>query len=273
MHPIRIGRIVRGLRRRRGWRQLDLARRSGVSQQTVSRAERGRLDELSLAALDRVLRELEAELELNVRWRGGEPDRVIDEGHARLVATTIERLEREGWNAVPEVTYSFGRDRGSIDVFAYQIAAKAVLAVEVKADVTTAEGTLRRHDEKVRDAAAIARTRFGWEVGSVSRLLVLPEASTARRRLERHAALFDRAYPLRGAALLAWLRHPGKSVGGVLFLSPTQRVFGAISRREGGSSGCNEPNAGRLSTPGHGCESCTKWVSSIRAPTTRRTSR
>src|SRR5207244_6550465 len=192
MHPIRIGRIVRTLRRRRKWRQLDLGRRAGVSQQTVSRVERGRISELSIDALGRVLRELEAELEINVRWRGGELDRVIDEGHAQLVATTIERREGEGWKAVPEVTYSFGRDRGSIDVFAYQDAAKAILVVEVKAGVTTVEGTLRRHDEKVRHAAAIASTRFGWEVGSVSRLLGLPDASTARGRVERHATLCDR---------------------------------------------------------------------------------
>ncbi len=223
MHPIRIGRIVRTLRRRRGWRQVDLATRAAVSQQTVSRAERGRIDELSLALLGRVLRALEAELELNVRWRGGELDRVIDEGHAHLVATTIDRLEDLGWMAIPEVTYLIGRDRGSIDVFASRPSHQAVLVVEVKADLTSAEGTLRRHDEKVRHGGQIARSRFGWDVAFVARLLVLPDASTPRRRLARHAALFDRAYPLRASALRAWLRDPGGPTGGVMFLSPTRR--------------------------------------------------
>src|SRR5262245_59339885 len=224
MHPVRIGRIVRTLRRRRGWRQLDLARRAGVSQQTGSRIERGRIGEVSFVTLERLLRELEAELELNVRWRGGEIDRVVDEGHAHLVATTIQRLEQDGWMEVAEVTYQFGRDRGSIDVFGFHHGAKAVLVVEVKPDVTSAEATLRRQDEKVRHAADIARSRFGWDVRSVSRLLVLPDASTARRRVDRYAALFDRVYPLRGLALRKWLREPATSTGGLLFLPVTHRA-------------------------------------------------
>ena len=180
------------------------------------------MDEMSLDALGRLLQELEAELELNVRWRGGELDRVLHEGHAHLVAATLTRLERDGWTAMPEVTYLIGRDRGSIDVFGYEPVARAVLVVEVKADLTTAEGTLRRHDEKVRHATHIARSRFGWEVASVSRLLVLPDGSIARRRVERHATLFDGAYPLRGSALRIWLRDPTRSAGGLVFLSPTQ---------------------------------------------------
>jgi HTH-type transcriptional regulator / antitoxin HipB len=224
MHPIRIGRIVRTLRRRRGWRQIDLARGANVSQQTVSRVERGRTGELSLRALARVLQEVEAELELNVRWRGGELDRVADEGHAHLVAATIERLEMFGWTAVPEVTYLMGRDRGSIDVLALQPVARAVLVVEVKSELTSVEATLRRLDEKVRHAAGIARSRFGWPADMVSRMLVLPDASTPRRRIERHAALFDRAFPLRGSALRSWLRYPTGSHAMLLFLSPTQRA-------------------------------------------------
>jgi len=222
VHPIRIGRIVRALRRRRGWRQVDLARRAGVSQQTVSRAERGRIDELSFRALGRMLRELEAELELSVRWRGGELDRLIDEAHAHLVAATLERLERTGWVAAPEVTYTIGRGRGSIDVLAFQPIARIALVVEVKSELTSAEATLRRHDEKVRLAPEIARARFDWDAGSVSRLLVLPAASTARRRVDRHAWLFDRTYPLRGRELRAWLAEPAASEGGLLFLSVTR---------------------------------------------------
>jgi transcriptional regulator with XRE-family HTH domain len=222
MHPIRIGRIVRALRRRRGWRQADLAGRAGVSQQTVSRAERGRIDELSFRALGRILQELEGELELSVRWRGGELDRVIDEAHAHLVAAMLERLDCTGWVAAPEVTYTIGRDRGSIDVLAFQPTARIALVVEVKSELTSAEATLRRHDEKVRLAPAIARARFGWDAVSVSRLLALPAASTARRRVDRHARLFDRTYPLRGRELRAWLAEPAASEGGILFLSVTQ---------------------------------------------------
>lgn len=201
-----------------------MAERARVSQQTVSRLERGRITELSIDVLGRLLIGLEAELELNVRWRGGELDRLIDEGHAHLVASIVQILERAEWTAIPEVTYAIGRDRGSIDVLGYKPGVGAVLLVEVKTDLTTAEGTLRRHDEKVRLASEIIRARFGWPVLSVSRLLVLPDASTPRRRLARHAPLFDRAYPLRGTAFRAWLRQPTTSIGAVIFLSPTHSM-------------------------------------------------
>jgi hypothetical protein len=203
-----------------------------VSQQTVSRLERGRVTELSIGALGGLLTEIEAELELNVRWRGGELDRVMDEGHAQLVGAIVKVLERAGWTAIVEVTYSIGRERGSIDVLGYLPGARALLVIEVKADLTTAEGTLRRQDEKVRLAPEIVRARFGWAVATVSKLLVLPDASTPRRRLARHAALFDRTHPLRGVAFRRWLMWPTSSIGAVIFLSITH---GTSDRRDLGS--------------------------------------
>jgi transcriptional regulator with XRE-family HTH domain len=224
MHPVRIGRIVRALRRRRGWRQADLAGRVRVSQQAVSLVETGQCRRLAIATLERVVGALEAELDLNVRWRGGELDRVLDEGHAHLVASFAARLSEAGWAVAPEVTYSLGRDRGSVDLLALHEAEAALLVVEVKADVTSAEATLRRHDEKVRLGLQIAATRFGWHARSVSRLLVLPSASTPRRRVARHEALFGRAYPLRGRTLSAWIEPPSGAIGGFLFLPPTNGV-------------------------------------------------
>ncbi|MBA3851671.1 MAG: helix-turn-helix transcriptional regulator, partial [Chloroflexi bacterium] len=54
MDERRLGLVVRALRRRRGWRQLDLGRASGVSQSTVSEIERGYLDSLSLRTIKAV---------------------------------------------------------------------------------------------------------------------------------------------------------------------------------------------------------------------------
>ena len=229
MHPLRIGRIVRTLRRRRGWRQVDLARRALVSQQAISLVETGQAVRLSIRTLQRILAAVEAELELAVRWRGGELDRVLDEGHAQLVAAVAIHLEAAGWQVVPEVTCSIGRDRGSIDLLGLHVETSALLVAEIKTDVTSAEGTLRRHDEKGRLGSEIAFGRFGWRTRSVSRLLVLPDASTARRRIARHDALFRRAYPLRGPDLRVWLRRPTGTVGGLLFMSLTKTVGG---RRE-----------------------------------------
>jgi len=100
----------------------------------------------------------------------------------------------------------------------------ALLVIEVKSDVTAVEATFRKHDEKVRIANTLAPSRFGRAATSVSRLLVVPNSSTARRRIAQHAPLFRRVYPLRGAAVKAWLRAPVSAAGGLLFVSVTSDV-------------------------------------------------
>ena len=69
---IRVGRIMRALRHRRGWRQVDVARAAGASQTLVSRAERGDIDRMEIRTLRRLATMLQAELIVMVRWRGGD---------------------------------------------------------------------------------------------------------------------------------------------------------------------------------------------------------
>jgi len=176
--------------------------------------------------LERGLVELEAELELSVRWRGGELDRLLDEAHATVSGSLASFLQARGWIVRVETTYAFGRDRGSIDVLALHEGSGSLLVGEVKVDFTSAEATLRRHDEKVRLAREIARERYGWVVRFVSRLLVLPDSTTSRRRVKRHEALLSRAYPGGGRELSAWLRNPSGPIAGVLFLPATMQVGG-----------------------------------------------
>jgi hypothetical protein len=56
-------------------------------------------------------------------------------------------------------------------------------------------------------------------VTSVTRLLVLPDDRTARRRVERHAATFRTALPARTIEVRQWIRRPEGTMNGVLFLS------------------------------------------------------
>jgi transcriptional regulator with XRE-family HTH domain len=213
MNDIRMGSRVRAVRLRLGWRQSDVADRAGVSQSVVCRVEHGQLEHVTLRTLRRVLGALEVDLELVPRWRGGDLDRLADEDHAALVGRTAALLESLGWQVAPEVSFAVYGERGSIDLLAWHPATRTLLVVEVKTAITSVEETLRRHDVKVRLAPAIARERFGWEARSAARLLVLPEASTARRRVARHATVFGRAYPLRGRAARAWLRGPSGAPG------------------------------------------------------------
>jgi transcriptional regulator with XRE-family HTH domain len=100
----RIGRIVRALRRRLGWRQADLAGRARCSQRTVSRAEHGHLP--SVPILRRLLAALDAWLVIDVRWRAGALERLLDEDHAALVGLLTGLLHRLGWEVHVEVTYA-----------------------------------------------------------------------------------------------------------------------------------------------------------------------
>ncbi len=125
-----------------------------------------------------------------MRWRGEGLDRLLDEGHAALVDPVVGVLRSCGWEVALEVTFNEYGDRGSIDVFAHQPATHDLLVVEVKSVVADAQATLSPLDRKVRLAPNLARDR-GWLDGRVSRLLVVGEGRTNRRRVERFAGLFD----------------------------------------------------------------------------------
>ena len=99
---------------------------------------------------------------LDVRRRGAELDRLIDEGHAALGARVAEKLRGWGWDVRVEVSYSEYGERGSIDLLAWHAATGSLLVIEVKTEIVSAESTLRKLDEKGRLAAKVARERFGW---------------------------------------------------------------------------------------------------------------
>jgi transcriptional regulator with XRE-family HTH domain len=232
MDDQRVGRIVRALRLRLGWRQSDLAARAGCTQTVISRLERGHLGSLSVRLVRRVLAALDASVIIEIRWRGAAADRLMDDAHAALVAAVAEYLRRNGWLVETEVTYSEFGERGSFDLLAFHPAQRIVLAVEVKTDLPSAEAVLRKLDEKARLAATVARKRFGWEAAQSGRLLVFPASPTLRRRIARHAVLFERALPTRNVAIRQWLRRPGGAMAGLWFLSERDAGTGiAIVRR------------------------------------------
>ena len=187
-----------------------------------------------------IARALDADLVVSLRWRGGELDRLLDEGHSAVLGRVAEQLRAAGWITETEVTYSVYGERGSIDLLAWHPATRTLLVVEIKTELMSVEATLRKHDEKVRLAARIAHERFGWRAASTARLLVLPNLSSARRRVDRHGAVLGSAYPVRGDPLRAWLRQPtrvdgsAQLVSGLLFVSVAHPVRGrtrAVARK------------------------------------------
>ena len=231
MDDVQAGRRFRALRHRLGWRQRDLADRAGVSAGVVSLVERGRLERVTLRKLRRIARELDAEFSTLVRWHGGDLDRLVDEGHAALLGRVAAMLREDGWEVQPEVSYSIYGERGSIDLLAWHPSTCTILVIEIKTELVSVEETLRKHDEKVRLASAIARQQLHWQTTSVARLLVLPELSTARRRVERHRSAMGSAYPMRGPQLRRWLAAPDGAASGLLFLAVATRRPGPVARK------------------------------------------
>jgi len=207
MDTVRFGLSVRALRRRRGWRQVDLAGYAGVSRTAISRVERGRADRLTIRMLRTLADALGARLDCRLLWNGEALDRLLDESHAALVETVVRWLTSLGWEVATEVSFSIRGERGSIDVLAFRAATATLLVVEVKSVVPDVQATFVTLDRKTRLASEIARGR-GWRPARLGRLLVVREDRTARRRVSAHAATFAGAFPARGWAVRRWLQDP-----------------------------------------------------------------
>ena len=223
MDAVRFGLSIRALRRRRGWTQVELGRRSGVSGSSISRAERGGADRFTVRSLERVLGAMGARILVRALWQGEELDRLLDADHAHIVEWVVRRLAAHGWIALPEATFHVRAERGSIDVLAFHPTTSALLVVEVKSTMPDVQATLSGVDRKTRLGPVLARDR-GWSVTSVSRLLVLPSDRTSRRRVARFGSTFDRALPARTVEIRRWLRSPGGPMAGVLFVSDLPHV-------------------------------------------------
>jgi transcriptional regulator with XRE-family HTH domain len=253
MDDLRLGRIARALRHRLGIPQREAGRRGQTSQDAVSRVERGRIDGMTVGHLRRILAVYDAELKPFVRWRGGDVDRLLDRGHADLSERTLQLLEAFGWTLMAEVSYSIFGERGSIDLLAWHDSSRTLLVIEIKTELASIEETLRRHDAKARLARGIAEERFSLPAQNVSRLLVLPDARTPRRHVERHTAMFAGSYPMRSWLLKRWLQDPSARMeslppraearpvsGGLLFLPMNDGMRGRRSasarKRVGGRS-------------------------------------
>ena len=214
----------------------------------VSLVERGHLDGVTVHTLRAILAALEARLDLDVRWRGGALDRLVDERHATLVNLVVSILGFLGWETAVEVSFSQYGERGSIDVLAWHPRLATLLVVEVKTEITSAEETLRRVDIKTRLGRQIAADVRGWRPARIATILVLPESTASRSAIRRFEAIFKTAFPARGREIREWLREPAGVLRGAWFLSPTTRSSdkcrpGTPSRVRLAARGLNAPRS------------------------------
>ena len=164
---VRIGLSLRALRIRRGWRQIG--RRNARR-----RLARHRLEGRTRPPRRRVARSARegrgnagGRLDIRIRWRGEQLDRLLDAGHARLVVASSRRgssrhglggrgrgrRSRSGASAARSMSSRSIRRAGSL------------LAVEVKTVVPDFQAMIAGLDRKARLAPEVAAER-GWACDS-----------------------------------------------------------------------------------------------------------
>jgi transcriptional regulator with XRE-family HTH domain len=224
----RLGRIFRAVRQRLRLRQVDVARRAGVSAAAISRIERGRIGEVSHSTLWRVADVLEIRLEIVARWRGGDLDRMLNAKHAALAEdVSAWLLDLTGWDLRPEVSFSEYGERGVIDLLGWHAATRTLLVIELKTELVDIGEHLGTFDRKRRLATRVA-SGVGWKPLHIGAVLLLRDTRTNHRRVADHARTIRAALPDDGRRFRAWLRDPAGPMASLAFV-PDRR--GVAARR------------------------------------------
>ncbi|HET7636085.1 MAG TPA: helix-turn-helix transcriptional regulator [Candidatus Limnocylindria bacterium] len=205
----RIGREIATARRAHGWSQRELARRAGVSQAAVSRAERGstrcHIGLLSLVCMT-------SGMELSVRAFVGEDAPLRDERQLALIDSIVKRLPA-AWHVALEVRVGDDpRDHRAID--AVVSSAVEVCAVEVERDLSDFQAQLRA-DLAMRDLLQRRETR------PVRFVLAIPDTRRLRAVVRAHQPAVLASFPITSRRAWAALR-TGRPIGGdaLLWLPP-----------------------------------------------------
>lgn len=216
-----VARLLRGLRRGKGWSQARLGALLGISQSEMSRWERRELDSCTVAELDSWAQALGADLVLDLRVRGVRP--MTDAKHAELQTLVVKRLRGAGWLVDTEVSFNRYGDRGIVDVLAYHPGRRFLLVIEIKTRLEDSQDLLGRLDIKRRIGPILAKER-GWSPAAIVPTIIFQESRTTRRRLASVDALFAR-FSLRGKPALTWLRRPtSPAPPGILLLMATAQA-------------------------------------------------
>jgi transcriptional regulator with XRE-family HTH domain len=217
-----------------------VARRSGVRRETVSRLERGFAGRVPLDTLRAVADALGLRLDLGLRWRGGDLDRILNAGHAALHESLAKHLgDLEGWTWLPEVPFSIYGERGVIDVLAWHPATRCLLVIELKTDLVDPQALVSTMRTRVRLGRRIARDH-GWAPTHVASWVVILDTKTNRRRLAQHIGLLRTAFPADGRKMAAWMRRPAGPISALSFWSdvspgPARADVGQFRRIRGSS--------------------------------------
>jgi transcriptional regulator with XRE-family HTH domain len=257
MDDQRIGAALRAIRLRRRLRQSDVAERARVSRQLLSSIERGNLDQVSLLKLRALAQVLGARVDVLIRWRGADLDRLVSGRHAAMQEAAARQFASlAGWDFAQEVSYSIYGERGVIDVLAWHPGRRAILVVELKTVLVDINDLVAQMDRRRRLARTIARER-GWDPVASSVWVVVADTRTNRRSLAAHSALLRHAFPTDGRAVRPWLRAPALPIAALSFLpivagDGTAQAFRGVSRVRTVSTRQSMHEAPRVGVSFHG---------------------
>jgi hypothetical protein len=201
-----------------------------VSQSAVSRVERGILAGISVACIEGLVVALGGEIDVRVRWRGEELDRLLDATHAAIGEALVRLLTGLGRECAVEVTFAIRGEHGSVDLLAWHPQSGRLLVVEDKSVVPDLQKMLSSLDRKVRLAREIAASR-GWRATGVGKAIVLTGSAANRARAERFGATLKAVLPQDGRALRRWLAQPEGPCPAALWFITDIRVTTSIKRR------------------------------------------
>jgi hypothetical protein len=206
-----------------------VARRAGRSQSVYSRAESGDLSGMTIGSLERIVAALGATVVVEVRYRGGLGDRLVDAAHAALVEFVVGFLRRESWEVEIEFAFNVFGDRGSVDVLAWHARTRTLLIVEVKSRFTDLQAMLLSLARKLRVVPDVVRRDRGWDAAEVARIVVVHGSAQNRAVVVRYHSSFESTLPARASQIRRWLRDPSGPLAGVWFVSP--EALSSIGRR------------------------------------------
>ena len=221
----RAGRLIATVRVHLALRQADVGELAGVSQKVVSLLERGRFEDVSVRNQRGVCTALGIDSELELRWRAGLGDRLIDRVHASVVERVTAVLVGDGWEVLPEFTFNVFGERGSVDILAWHPVHRALLIVEVKSRIQDVQAMLLSMSRKVRLVPGVVARERGWDRRALGIIVAMPDSHANRSVVAAHPTTFDASFPARTLACRAWIRAPAGDLSGLLFLprmpSPT----------------------------------------------------